>query len=296
MNPREKGFLLLTSYLGNPERKPLTVAQLRDLGRKMASAERPKTDRELTPEDLKSIGYTGQTAQRIIALLEETQLLENYLRKAKKAECVPITRVSDGYPRKIRQTLGLEAPGVLWAKGDISLLQTPMIALVGSRELAKDNALFAQQVGKQAALQGYTLVSGNARGADRLAQDSCLANGGKVISVVADQLNSHPGRENVLYLSEDDYDLPFSAYRALKRNRIIHALGSRVFVAGCRLGKGGTWEGTKTNLQHRYSPVFCFQDGSDAGTELAQMGAKLVSDQDLNRIELLCPDTENFMD
>ena len=296
MNSREKGFLLLTGYLGNPQRKPLTVAQLRDLGRKIALAERPQVDRELTPEDLKVIGYTGQAAQRIIDLLEETELLEHYLRKAKKSDCVPVTRVSDGYPRKIRQTLGLEAPGVLWAKGDISLLRTPLVALVGSRELREDNKAFAQEVGKQAAMQGYTLVSGNARGADRLAQDSCLANGGKVISVVADQLERHPCKENVLYLAEDDYDQPFSAFRALKRNRIIHALADRTFVASCRMEKGGTWEGTKTNLRFGYSRVFCFRDGSEASVELAQRGAKLISAEDLNDIESLRPDTGNFID
>ena len=31
MNGKERGFLLLTSHLGDPERKPLTVAQFRQL-------------------------------------------------------------------------------------------------------------------------------------------------------------------------------------------------------------------------------------------------------------------------
>ena len=31
MNPRERGFLLLTSHLGIPDRKVLTQAQLRQL-------------------------------------------------------------------------------------------------------------------------------------------------------------------------------------------------------------------------------------------------------------------------
>ena len=296
MNPRERGFLLLTAYLGNPERKPLTVAQFRDLGRAMAVTVRPEMNRELTPEDLLAIGYNRQTAQRIMSLLEETELLDHYLSKAKRAGCVPITRVSNGYPLKIRRALGLEAPGVLWAKGDIALLRTPIVALVGSRELLDGNIAFAEAVGKQAALQGYTLVSGNARGADRIAQNSCLLNGGKVISVVADKLETHEPEENVLYLSEDGYDLPFSAYRALKRNRIIHSMGDHTFVAGCRLEKGGTWEGTKANLRHGYSPVFCFNDGSDASLELQQLGAKLISVAELNSIQSLHTDMQNFMD
>ena len=88
-----------------------------------------------------------------------------------------------------------------------------MVALVGSRELREENWKFAAEVGRQAALQGYVLVSGNARGADRTAQEACLAAGGKVICVVADDLWKQPLRENILYLSEDDFEEGFSAQR-----------------------------------------------------------------------------------
>lgn len=296
MNPREKGFLLLTAYLGNPERKPLTTAQFRDLTRRMQLMEKPNDTREVCPEDLIAVGCSAEAAQRVVQLLSETELLENYLRKAKKAGCVPITRVSDSYPLQIRRRLGLEAPGVLWAKGDISLLQKPAVALVGSRELASQNRVFAMQLGVQAARQGFVLVSGNARGADRTAQDSCLSGGGRVICVVADELQRHTPGDRILYLSEDGYDLRFSAYRALKRNAVIHALASRTFVARCRLGKGGTWDGTVTNLKRGYSPVFCCDDGSPAADELEQMGAKLIRDKDLEDISSLQADTISFMD
>lgn len=296
MNSREKGFLLLTSYLGNPERRPLTVAQFRELTRRVAAMEKPETSRELCPADLTGIGCSSAAAQRVIALLSETELLENYLRKGKRAQCVPITRISRDYPQRIRHALGTDAPAVLWAKGDISLLQTPAVALVGSRELPEENRQFACQVGKQAALQGFTLISGNARGADRIAQSSCLSHGGKVICVVADRLEKQQTGENILYLSEDGFDLPFSAYRALKRNHVIHALGCRTFVACCRMGKGGTWEGTAHNLRHGCSPVFCFGDGSPASIELQQMGARLIAPAELGCISQLQSDIVSFID
>ena len=103
--------------------------------------------------------------------------------------------------------------------------------MVGSRELGEENRIFAENVGRQAALQGYVLVSGNAKGADSTAQESCLTGGGSVICVVADELEKHPVQKNVLYLSEDGFDMVFSPYRALQRNRIIHSLGSCTFVA-----------------------------------------------------------------
>ena len=175
----------------------------------------------------------------------------------------------------------------MWAKGDLSLLDTPAIALVGSRELNPRNQEFAREAGRQAALQGLTLVSGNARGADKTAQNACLKAGGRVISVVADSLASHKPKENMLYLSENGFEEEFSSQRALSRNRCIHALGRIVFVAQAQLHKGGTWDGSVKNLRFGWSPVFCFRDGSPAMEGLTQMGAELVEKENLSRFESL---------
>ena len=207
--------------------------------------------------------------------------------------CVPITRVSDRYPQILRQRLGLDSPGCLWARGDVEILNTPAISLVGCRELSEPNREFAEAVGYQAAEQGLTLVSGNARGADRAAQDACLRAGGRVISIVADSLNRFPPR-NMLYLSEDGFDEEFSAQRALSRNRCIHALGRMVFVAQCDLHKGGTWSGTVKNLRFGWSPVACFRDGSEAASQLEQMGAYQIGLADLQ--DFACLQTpDNFL-
>lgn len=276
MNPREEGFLLLTSHLGDPERPVLTPPQLRVLAQRVEQMEPGEVDRELEPGDLVALGYSKTMAQRIVALLDDRELLAHYLRQGAKAGCTPITRVSPGYPGILRHRLGADSPGCLWCRGDTRLLDTPAISLVGSRELRQENRDFAAAVGIQAARQGITLVSGNARGADRTAQDACLSAGGKVISIVADELAKQPERENLLYLSEDGFGEAFSSQRALSRNRCIHALGRMVFVAQCTLGKGGTWDGTVKNLRFGWSPVGCFDDGSEAALQLEQMGAFLI--------------------
>ena len=295
MTGLERGFLLLTSHLGNPMRRPLTVVQFRVLAERMQGAMGNSEDRDLVHEDLKALGYGTEMAERIADLLSEEELLDHYLRKAERLSCVPVTRISEGYPLVVRKRLGLESPGCLWARGDLSLLQEPCVALVGSRELQEENRKFAAEVGRQAALQGYVLVSGNARGADRTAQDSCLAHGGKVISVVADELWKQPIRENVLYLSEDDYEEGFSAQRALSRNRIIHAMGLKTFVAQASLKIGGTWDGTVKNLRFGWSPVYGFQDGSEAMELLIQMGLWPVKMEDLRSFYDLSQSDMNFL-
>lgn len=296
MTAGERGFLLLTAYLGDPERKPLTIAQFRDLTIRARAMSVPISDRELSESDLIGIGCSRPAARRILQLLAQTEQLDWYTNRGHRLDCQPITRISDEYPQRLRTALGAEAPGTLWGKGDLSLLHSRTISLVGSRDLRPENERFAVEAGKQAALQGYTLVSGNARGADRLAQESCLAHGGSVISVVADDLSSHPAAENMLYLSEEGYDIEFSAYRALQRNRIIHSLSDQTLVAQCTFGKGGTWEGTKNNLRHHWSSVFCFCDGSKTASELEQMGATLIDSHWLKDFPSLQPNVMNLFD
>lgn len=297
MNPRERGFLLLCSHLGDPDRPVLTAAQLRTLSLRAGSMEAPEEEnRQLTEKDLLALGYSWEMSRRIVALMEDEQRLDAYLHRGKDLNCVPMTRVSEGYPMLLRQRLGLDSPGCLWARGDLAILNTPAISLVGSRDLEEENRRFAERLGYEAAVQGVTLVSGNARGADRTAQDACLEAGGRVISIVADELSGHRPRRNLLLLSEEDYSGAFSAQRALSRNRCIHALGYLVFVAQSRLCRGGTWDGTAKNLQFGWSPVACFRDGSESTEALSQMGAFLVGMEDLQDLSGLTRGMDRIYD
>lgn len=296
MTGRERGFLLLASHLGDPHRRPLTGPQLRTLGRRVRQMAVDDPGRELTAGDLRALGYGGDMAARILALLSEEERLDHYLSRAARSGCVPVTRASERYPVLLRQRLGDDAPAVLWARGDAALLNAPAVALVGSRELAAQNRDFAARVGAQAARQGLALVSGNARGADRTAQGACLASGGGVISVVADELAKQLLAENLLYLSEDGFEEPFSAQRALSRNRVIHALGWRVFVAQSSLGMGGTWDGTVKNLRAGWSEVYCFADGSPAARELHRLGAFPVTAAELTDFAALPMKEQSLFD
>lgn len=282
MTGPERGFLLLTSQLGSPGRKPLTTAQLRKLSQKVQQAGPCPEDRDLTVQDLTAIGCSQEEAVRIQQLLSEETLLDRYLDLGKKRDCIPLTWATPGYPHILRKRLGEDSPGALWCKGNTSLLEKPMISLVGSRDLYSANRAFAAAVGELAAKLGYVLVSGNARGADREAQESCLAHGGSVISVVADALCKAPLRRNVLYVAEGGYDLTFTATRALSRNRVIHGLPKMTFVAQCSLERGGTWKGTTQNLRNYWSTVCCFDDGSAASRALEKRGAVLIRTEQLS--------------
>ena len=79
MTAGEQGFLLLTGYLGDPERSPLTIAQFRELTKRARAMERPGLDREITPEDLIALGCSRAEALRICFLLSQEEQLHWYV-------------------------------------------------------------------------------------------------------------------------------------------------------------------------------------------------------------------------
>lgn len=295
MRGSEQGFLLLTSSLGDPDRKPLSVAQFRNLAKQVADANRDISDRDLEITDLEALGYDRVMAERIYGLLGGGNQLRETLRRAESCDCFPITRLNPVYPAAVRRRLGLDSPGVLWAKGDVTLLSRPAVAVIGNRDLRPENRKFAEEAGRQIARHGYVLISGNARGADKTAQDAALEAGGSVISIVADSLQRKPLVRNVLYLSLDDFDAAFSTQRALHRNHVIHTMGLLTIACQCNLGKGGTWDGMLANLRHGWTPVCMFRDGSDAMADLQNRGVQPVTIQELCDLDALTVRNPNFI-
>lgn len=289
MNPREAGFLLLGSCLGDPARRPLTPPQLQRLAARVRLHPIPGADEEeLTPAHLFKLGCSHSEAEHIVSLLSETDRLSAYLDRAGALGLQCLTRANPRYPRRLMRALGDRAPSVLWFDGNLDLLQRTGLSLVGSRELRPENRAFAQTAGLQMARQGYVLVSGGARGADAAAQASCLTGGGQVIAVLAGPLTGASHR-NLLLCCEDSFDLPFSPARALSRNRLIHILGEKTLVAQAAFGSGGTWAGATENLRRGWSPVFCFTDGSPGAKALLERGATGVTISQLTDFSSLQP-------
>lgn len=296
MTPPERGFLLLTSKLGDPERKALSTAQLRALAQAVKNLPNRDEASDLTVADLLVAGVDHRTAEKTMQLLGDELQLDAYLARAKRMGCFPITRASAMYPQFLRERLALDAPGCLWAKGNREILSLPAVAVVGSRDVNERNRRFARQIGIQAARQGYALVSGNARGVDSVAQDACLEAGGFVISVLADSLEEHLPDQHQLFLSEEDFDEGFSVFRALHRNCVIHAMGKVTFVAQCALGRGGTWDGSTRNLRKHWSDLYCYRDGSEASVQLEQLGALLIDADYLSDFKKLPKRQLSFLD
>ena len=274
MTAAEEGVLLLCCQLGDPGCKPLTMARFRELGLRVRASNISESPfSELTEKFLCQLNYSLQDAAHIVSLLCREKQLHNYLSQAEKNDIHTITRISAEYPRRISHHRKFSSPPVLFAKGDLSLLDQPSVAVIGSRQLMPENQAFAEAIGTLAALEHMVLVSGGAVGADQTAQNACLLAGGRCIIFVPDRLIDHPVPPGCLYISEGGYDLPFSPARALYRNQLIHMQGDKTIAVQCTYGKGGTWEGCMENLRHSWSPLFVYDDGSKGCTALMERGA-----------------------
>lgn len=271
MRPAEKLLVLLLCRLGQ-EIRPLRPAELRRLSEALAAVHADE-NAEVTDDVLRACGIAAEMRQRVLSLLARENVLASYLAAA--PEVSVLTRISADFPQRLR-SLGADCPGVLFCKGDPRLLATRCVSLVGSRRLSARGRAFARHIGTLAAKEGFTLVSGGAPGADRTAQEACLAAGGRVVSFVPDALTGCRARKNVLYCSDEGYELAFSAARALRRNLFIHALGEKVFVAQCPRCAGGTWAGTRENLHRGLSTVYALGDGTEGAEALGALGAVLL--------------------
>ena len=279
MTGAEEGLLLLCSTLGDPESRPLSCAQFRELSRRAAALGLGDADpqRELTERDLRHLGYAAEQAQRTARLLARVPRLQAYLAAAECRGIAALTRITPGYPAALRALLGDRAPMVLWYRGALELLREPCVSVVGSRQPEKLAIQFACRVGALAAEEGFALCTGGADGVDTEAKNACLAGGGRAILFPAGRLTDCKPDSRILYLAETDYDAPFSAPRALARNRLIHALGERTYAAQPRLRSGGTWRGCADHLRWIAArPLYLLDDGSDAAASLAAQGAILT--------------------
>jgi DNA processing protein len=131
-----------------------------------------------------------------------------------------------------------DCPPFLWARGDLSLLARPMVALVGARAASSAGERMAKHLATDLSAAGYVIVSGLARGIDGCAHKGALAGG--TVAVLAGGVDIVYPPENKelldqiatagLVLSEQPIGLDPLARHFPLRNRIISGLSRGVVV------------------------------------------------------------------
>jgi DNA processing protein len=107
----------------------------------------------------------------------------------------PIPVTSEKYPPLLK--LIPDAPAILYAKGDISVLQQSLsVAVVGTREPTQQGMKVAHRIARECASRGYVIISGLAKGIDTAGHTGALDAGGKTIAVFGTALDKIYPAEN----------------------------------------------------------------------------------------------------
>ncbi len=102
------------------------------------------------------------------------------------------------YPSLLRQLP--DAPALLYARGDMSLLDNACVAVVGSRACSPDNLRRTHALARELSACGVTVVSGLARGIDCAAHKAALPEQGRTIAVLGAGLDVvYPPENRELY-------------------------------------------------------------------------------------------------
>lgn len=151
------------------------------------------------------------------------------------------------YPELLRQIP--DPPLLLYVKGTLSSADDTALAIVGSREATLYGEEQAARFGQRLSEQGWTIVSGVARGIDRAAHEGALKTpAGRTIGVLGCGIDRVYPRENRrLYeriqesgalISEFCLGAPPLAHHFPRRNRIISGLAVGTLVVEAHLRSG----------------------------------------------------------
>jgi predicted Rossmann fold nucleotide-binding protein DprA/Smf involved in DNA uptake len=235
-------------------------------------------------------------AERIAALLARGGRLALELERMFAAGIWALTRVDEAYPAKLSGTLKQHAPSVLFGSGNIPLLNKPAVAIVGSRNIDAVAGEFAIEVGRKAVRAGLAVVSGGAKGSDRIGMQAALVNGGIAIGAMADSLERtvrQPDVREFLLAGKLVLITPyaptagFSVGAAMGRNKLIYGMANYGVVVSSDFQTGGTWAGAVEALKAKWCPVFVRTADSvpKGNTELLKLGARPLATAELAAIE-----------
>ena len=291
LDEQDLAALALTSRLVDSTAKPLSAREFWELSRRIdPSALRGKTASEIASE----IAVSGEDAERIARLFDRAASLAIALEMMDHSGIWTITGVGERYPERLRARLRHAAPVVLHGVGDTALLDTDGVGVVGSRDISDDGSQVAREIAQVALKSGLPVVSGAARGVDRIAMNGAFEVGGQVVGVLADPLESavaRPGTRRgvadgqVCLVTPYTPTAPFSTGNAMGRNKIIYGLSRCTIVVASDHETGGTWAGATEALKNHYGRVVSWTGPGSGPGNSALVKRDAVELSDVTRLD-----------
>ena len=230
LNVREK-----INWLRLARTEQVGPVTFRDLLRRFGSAE---SALEALPELARKGGRLRDLAPPAPSVIEKE------LQAAEKlgAKCIALCETD--YPEKLSQID--DAPPVIYALGQLSLLHKPNIGIVGARNASLNGRKMAERLASELGAKGYVITSGLARGIDTAAHTQALQTG--TVAVLAGGVDVvYPEENRALYtriaecgciVSDQPMGVEPRANLFPRRNRLISGLSEGVVVVEAALKSG----------------------------------------------------------
>ena len=233
--------------------------------------------KEVVAEKIASEIKNGITEDALHDILEWLNKENNHL----------VTLADPSYPKALLEIA--DPPPLLYAKGNLGLLNQPSIAIVGSRSASVQGEKNAEAFASDLCNQGLCIISGLALGIDGAAHRGALKTNGATIAVVGTGLDivypakhrdlAHQIAERGLIISEFSLGTPSKPQNFPKRNRIISGLSLGCLVVEANLQSGSQITARLAAEQGR--EVFAIPGSihspmSKGCHQLIKQGAKLV--------------------
>lgn len=156
---------------------------------------------------------------------------------------------------------------LLYYMGAWDLIFSPSVAVVGTRNPTQEGIKRTQKLVKELVKEGYTIISGLAKGIDTVAHETAIACGGKTIAVIGTSINEHYPKENkalqeqiarqhllisqvpFIRYSKQNYQL--NRFFFPERNKTMSALSLGTIIVEAGETSGSLIQATAALEQHR---------------------------------------------
>lgn len=165
----------------------------------------------------------------------------------------------------------------LWYDGDLSLLETSLVSIVGTRNPTTEGLLIAQQAVDTLVEEGFTILSGLAAGIDTICHKRALEINGNTVAVMGTPINECYPKENAalreeiiregLLLSQFRPGERTQRHNFPKRNELMSLLSDFTYIVEAS-EKSGTRHQVTASLKNRRRVAF--------SQDLAEQGYKWV--------------------
>ncbi|GAA0461156.1 DNA-processing protein DprA [Alkalibacillus silvisoli] len=188
----------------------------------------------------------NEIPQLIHTSMEDSQTIYSLLRNDSKKRILwqqfnnskLFTWFDDHYPQSFRMIP--DPPLILYYQGDLSLLKTNMISVIGTRTPSKKANEKVQHLLEPLIENSFTIVSGLAKGVDGMSHQYALDCGGKTIAILGFGFNHvYPSSNQALFksiaqygllLSEHDPQTKPQKWHFPERNRLISGLSYATLI------------------------------------------------------------------